>query len=83
MQTLRLWGHFEGDAQAYRPDLEGVPGRDPLPTYQNSLLADGILDDAQIQSIRDEATRRVEDAVAHAKSSPEPDPARVGDYVFA
>ncbi|QUL78379.1 thiamine pyrophosphate-dependent dehydrogenase E1 component subunit alpha [Brevibacterium sp. SMBL_HHYL_HB1] len=83
VQTLRLWGHFEGDAQGYRPDLEGVPGRDPLPTFENSLLADGVLDDAQIQSIKDEATRRVEDAVTYAKSSPEPDPARVGDYVFA
>ena len=83
VHTLRLWGHFEGDAQAYRPDLEGVPGRDPIPTYENALRGSGALDDDQVQSISDDATRRVEDAIAFAKASPEPDPASVGDYVFA
>jgi TPP-dependent pyruvate/acetoin dehydrogenase alpha subunit len=83
VHTLRLWGHFEGDAQAYRPDLEGVPGRDPLPTYENALRGSGALDDDQVQSIRDDATQRVEDAIVFAKASPEPDPASVGDYVFA
>ena len=31
VHTLRLWGHFEGDAQGYRPDLEDVPGPRPHP----------------------------------------------------
>src|SRR6266705_3199460 len=37
VHTVRLWGHFEGDAQGYRPDLADVPGRDPLPAYQARL----------------------------------------------
>ena len=31
VHTLRLWGHFEGDAQGYRPELAEVPDRDPIP----------------------------------------------------
>jgi acetoin:2,6-dichlorophenolindophenol oxidoreductase subunit alpha len=83
VHTLRLWGHFEGDPQAYRPDLEGVPGRDPIPTYERALRADGLLDDAAEREIRDEASARVEDAVAFARSSPEPAPESALDYVFA
>ena len=34
VHTLRLWGHFEGDAQGYRPELDDVPGHDPIPTLR-------------------------------------------------
>lgn len=83
VHTLRLWGHFEGDAQAYRSDLEGVPGRDPIPTYELLLRSEGLLDDEQVESIRDAARTQVEDAVAFAKDSPHPDPATVLDSIFA
>jgi TPP-dependent pyruvate/acetoin dehydrogenase alpha subunit len=83
VHTLRLWGHFEGDAQAYRADLEDVPGRDPLPTYEKALRSAGLLDDALVEEINSDAVARVEDAVRFAKESPEPDPAEVRRYVFA
>ena len=83
VHTLRLWGHFEGDPQAYRPDLEGVPGRDPIPTYERALRADGLLDDATERDIREESAATVEDAVAFAKRSPEPAAESALDYVFA
>jgi TPP-dependent pyruvate/acetoin dehydrogenase alpha subunit len=83
VHTLRLWGHFEGDAQGYRSDLEGVPGRDPIPTYEHSLLEAGLLDDTSVSSIRAEAAARVQDAVTFAKQSPVPDPAQATSYAFA
>jgi len=83
VHTLRLWGHFEGDAQGYRSDLEGVPGRDPLPTYEKRLRADGVLDDTAANSIAAQAHDRVQAAVEFAKRSPEPDPATALDHVFA
>lgn len=83
VHTLRLWGHFEGDAQGYRSDLEGVPGLDPLPTYELALRDQGVLDDVAVKEIRERATEQVEAAIAYAKASPEPDPATVRDYVFA
>ena len=82
VHTLRMWGHFEGDGQAYRPDLAEVGGRDPIPRYAQRLREDGLLDDAAIQRIKTAASERVEDAIAFAKASPIPDPATAGAYVF-
>lgn len=83
VHTLRLWGHFEGDAQGYRTDLDGVPDLDPLPTYEHTLREAGLLDDAAVAQIRAEASSRVEAAIDFAKSSPVPDPASATSYVFA
>lgn len=83
VRTLRLWGHFEGDAQGYRDDLDGIDSRDPIPAYERTLRDAGLLDDAQVAAMRDEASARVEDAITFAKNSPEPDPAKALSYVFA
>jgi pyruvate dehydrogenase E1 component alpha subunit len=83
VHTLRLLGHFEGDAQGYRPELKDVPGRDPIPTYEHTLRDAGLLDDASVAEIKKQATDRVEDAISFAKDSPLPDPADAASYVFA
>lgn len=83
VHTLRLWGHFEGDAQGYRDDMDGIESRDPIPRYEKTLREAGLLDDAAVTRIREEAAERVEDAITFAKDSPEPDPATVTSYVFA
>ena len=83
VHTLRLWGHFEGDAQGYRPDLPEVPGRDPIPAYARLLRELGILDEDQFRHVKAEATARVERAVEFAKSSPEPAPETALQHVFA
>jgi pyruvate dehydrogenase E1 component alpha subunit len=83
VHTLRMWGHFEGDAQAYRTDLEGVPGRDPIATYEHALRSAGLLDDGHVKTINEDAVARVEAAIAFAKDSPEPAPETATEYVFA
>lgn len=83
VHTLRLLGHFEGDAQGYRPDLKDVPGRDPIPTYEHTLRDAGVLDDTSVAQVRTETSDRVEEAIAFAKDSPLPDPADASSYVFA
>lgn len=83
VRTLRLWGHFEGDAQGYRPDLDSVAGLDPIPRYAKRLREAGILDDAAVEKIRAEASVKVEEAIAFAKNSPTPSPADVMNHVFA
>ncbi len=83
IHTLRLWGHFEGDPQAYRPELADVPGKDPIPAYEERLTQDGVLDADAARAIKDEASARVEKAVEFAKSSPVPAPETALDYVFA
>jgi pyruvate dehydrogenase E1 component alpha subunit len=83
VHTVRLWGHFEGDAQAYRGDeLAVAESHDPIPAYEAKLRADGVLDDATVEAIRAEAATEVADALAFAKSSPEPSPAAAYEHVF-
>jgi pyruvate dehydrogenase E1 component alpha subunit len=84
IHTVRLWGHFEGDAQAYRGDeLAVAESHDPIPAYEAKLRADALLDDAAVEEIRARAKAEVDDAIAFALASPEPDPATLTDHVFA
>src|SRR6476660_1432194 len=55
VHTLRLWGHFEGDAQGYRPELAEVPSHDPIPRYEKELRESGVLDDDAVHRIRSTA----------------------------
>lgn len=82
VRTLRMLGHFEGDAQGYRPGLDTLGELDPLPRYEARLREAGLLDDGTVARIREDASRRVEDAVTFAKDSPIPDPAGVLEHVF-
>jgi acetoin:2,6-dichlorophenolindophenol oxidoreductase subunit alpha len=83
IHTLRLWGHFEGDPQVYRDDLDEVPDRDPIPRYEQHLLAEQVLTEDSIRQIRQEASTRVEKAIEFAKQSTIPAPERAAEYVFA
>ncbi len=83
IHTLRLWGHFEGDAQAYRSELETVNERDPIPKYAASLQELGDLTDDQIADIQAEADAEVDAAIEFAKSSPEPTAEDALLHVFA
>jgi pyruvate dehydrogenase E1 component alpha subunit len=82
VHTLRMLGHFEGDAQRYRPDLAEVADRDPIPAYAKRLVTDGVLTEAEIEQIRLESVARVEKAIEFAKQSPRPAPETALDYVF-
>ncbi len=83
VHTLRMWGHFEGDAQGYRPDLSEVAEHDPIPRYEQTLRDAGVLDDENVRRIAEDASARVEDAVAFARASDVPDPDTATSYVFA
>jgi acetoin:2,6-dichlorophenolindophenol oxidoreductase subunit alpha len=83
VHTLRLWGHFEGDAEGYRPELKSVPEHDPIPIYRDRLLQTGALTDGQYQGMQASAVERVEDAIDFAKNSPTPDPLDHLSYVFS
>lgn len=84
IHTVRLWGHFEGDAQAYRgEDAAAAEANDPIPAYEAKLRADGLLDDEKVAAIKAEAQAEVDAAIAFALASPEPDPSTLSEYVFA
>ena len=83
VHTLRLWGHFEGDAEGYRADLQSVPERDPIPRYRDALMQAGGLTEEQYQAMQAHATAQVEDAIQFAKDSPAPHPSEHLKYVFS
>ena len=81
---MRLWGHFEGDAQAYRgAELDTLDERDPIPQYAARLKDLGALDDDAIAEIAASCETRVDAAVTFAKDSPEPAPESALEHVFA
>jgi TPP-dependent pyruvate/acetoin dehydrogenase alpha subunit len=83
VHTLRMWGHFEGDAQGYRPELSTVSEHDPIPRYERALRDAGLLDDDTVDEVKRLVNTAVDDAVEFAKSSAIPDPSTATSYVFA
>lgn len=84
VHTVRLWGHFEGDAQAYRGgELAEKQKLDPIPLYEARLRSEGILDDAKVAQINAAVKAEVDEAIAFALVSPEPSPDELLQYVFA
>jgi TPP-dependent pyruvate/acetoin dehydrogenase alpha subunit len=79
-RTTRLHGHFEGDAQAYRPEgqvLE-LEGRDPL-----TLARHALGDDASAEAIAQAAEAEMDAAVAAALAAPYPEPDAVLEDIYA
>jgi len=84
IHTVRLWGHFEGDAQAYRGDeLAKAVAHDPIQIYEAKLVVNGLLDKKMIDSIKTEASVEVEAAMEFAKRSSQPSPNDAYLHVYA
>jgi pyruvate dehydrogenase E1 component alpha subunit len=74
-KTYRHHGHFEGDPCNYRPEgeLEKWLKKDPIVLYEKKMKKEGILSDKQIKELRASAQKEVDEAVAFARQSPQPD----------
>jgi acetoin:2,6-dichlorophenolindophenol oxidoreductase subunit alpha len=85
VKTDRYMGHFQGDAEVYRPKNEVGELRkdDPIPRLAKHLRARGLLDDAADAAIRDKVHQRVQQAYDFARQSPYPDPGEALQHVFA
>jgi pyruvate dehydrogenase E1 component alpha subunit len=72
-KTYRHSGHSRADPAKYRPpqELQAWLERDPLPTYQRRLLADGV-PDATLKAIERAVMTQVEQATEICKASPAP-----------
>jgi TPP-dependent pyruvate/acetoin dehydrogenase alpha subunit len=79
-RTTRLRGHFEGDAQAYRPEgqLLELEGRDPL-----TLARRALGDDAAAEAIAASAEAEMDAAEASALEAPYPEPEAVLEDIYA
>jgi 2-oxoisovalerate dehydrogenase E1 component alpha subunit len=85
-QVLRLTPHSsDDDDRRYRPpaELERARRGDPLPRFRAVLQERGILDVAEAETLRQRAAATIDEALAFAEASPEPDPATLALHVYA
>ena len=68
-KVTRMFGHYIGDQQQYRPDAEEASHRDPLPGFQEAVIQAGIMDAAAVASLEAEIARRVDEAVETVRSA--------------
>ena len=86
-KTYRWYGHsaMRPDTRAYRTREEELEWRerDPIALTERELTAAGVLTTERIAQIKREATREIEDAVAFAERSPDPDLQEMFTDVYA
>jgi len=82
--TYRMRGHGERDRQHYVDpgELAIWEARCPIRRYRQKLLDDGVLSQAQILVIDQDAEKRVSSAVAFGDESPYPGPETALTDVF-
>lgn len=68
-KTYRWKGHSKSDAKKYRTRDEENEWRekDPIKRFKESLISESIITEEQAESIRKEALKGIEDAVAFAE----------------
>ncbi|HLY23324.1 MAG TPA: thiamine pyrophosphate-dependent dehydrogenase E1 component subunit alpha [bacterium] len=84
-RTLRVRGHSEADKFSYVPKalLEEWAARDPIVAFEERLRAWGVLSAEIDEAMQFRVAQDVEDGLAWAEASPEPDPATVTHGVYA
>jgi len=84
-KTYRLSGHSRGDPRHYRTREEEAFWRKgcAIKRFRTLLMKRGDLDAAKDRKVKQQARAAVAAAVRFARQSPEPDPATLGEGVFA
>ncbi|MEF8840918.1 MAG: thiamine pyrophosphate-dependent dehydrogenase E1 component subunit alpha [Haloarculaceae archaeon] len=84
-ETYRYRGHYEGDPTTYRTDeeVERWQERDPIDTLAADLVEAGDLAESEVESMREVAGDRVDEAVAFARESGMPDSETAFEGVYA
>ena len=83
-ETYRWHGHYEGDAQPYKPEDESSSWRerDPLVVQERRLVERGDASEGELEAIRNEARERVDAAIERARALPGPAPEEAFAHVF-
>ena len=88
LDTYRFHGHHVGDInrEYYRSKEEEAywkTERDPITNFGKWLVAEGVIDAAELEKLGDDVRRQAEEAVAYALAAPYPDGAEVRMHVYA
>jgi TPP-dependent pyruvate/acetoin dehydrogenase alpha subunit len=84
-KTMRMMGHAIHDGAEYVPRelLDYWEQRNPVACYEQKLLATGVLDQDEVDEIKQRCEVEIADAIEYAESAPWPDPASVEEGVYA
>lgn len=84
-KTMRMMGHAIHDGAEYVPRelLAEWEKRNPVLLYEQKLLTAGLIDQPEIDEIKQRCQVEITDAIEYAEASPFPDPATVEDGVYA
>jgi pyruvate dehydrogenase E1 component alpha subunit len=82
--TYRFRGHSMADPEEYRTkeQVEQWRAKDPLLTFGDRLVAEGVIDADERKQMDTDAIARVDDAVAFADASPHPPPESLYDDIY-
>lgn len=85
VKTQRFKGHSISDPALYRTkdELSSCMKRDPISLMEVYLQEQGIVDESLLQELNDRVRTRVLEAIDFATNSAWPDPACLGEGVFA
>jgi len=92
IECYRYSGHSTSDANAYRSreELKAWQAHDPIARYSDQLVANGVLSDAQVQSMKDTVVaqmRAVTELAINPAIAPPVDihasPTLIGDLMFS
>jgi pyruvate dehydrogenase E1 component alpha subunit len=83
--THRRRGHYEGDAEGYRDEVEDAAWRrlDPIARFSEMAMAQSWLDADASAELEHEARAKVDEAVEFARASPFPEPEVARSLVYA
>ena len=85
-KTYRTRAHSEGMRDAgYRTteEVDEWKARCPIALFKKGLLADKIVDEAEIEAVEAEVKTLMAEAVTYAEGSPWPDPATMTDHIYS
>ena len=84
IETYRYLGHFQGDAEQYRPEdeVKELRAKDQVNMYRDVLINDHGFDENEIADIEKKAAAEVDEAYQFARDSDYPDETAALEDVF-
>jgi acetoin:2,6-dichlorophenolindophenol oxidoreductase subunit alpha len=84
-ESYRIEGHYAGEPEVYRSraEVEEFRKKEPIGHFRHYALENGLLEQAELDTVDQEMKQEIAEAVQFAKDSPAPDFATAMDYIYA
>jgi acetoin:2,6-dichlorophenolindophenol oxidoreductase subunit alpha len=85
VKSTRWYGHYVGDAQKYRSevDIEAARKEDCIKNFEDKLIEDKIFQKQNVQRIEEKIHEEIENAINFARESPFPDDSELMEGLYA